>query len=394
MRNPIHYYNSCRKRGFLASLGLAQSRARRRIALLKQLKGFPERLQIEISTVCNLDCEYCALRTNMPTKAIMRPELFERLVPYFKYVKSLSLSGLAEPLMNKHIVELIARIKKEARACHVTVLTNATLLDERLITSFLELGLDRFEFSVDGDVAGVVNEIRKGSDVGKILQNVRMLREKKERRGSRTPTIGAITVLQKKNYRQLPGLVDVVAELGVSDLLVNGMEPFFAPLVENVLWYPPFTPNDLADVLNDAIERAEKRGVRLELSNFIPTGPNCYDVNTPIILANGDVTACAFLAYERDCFFTIDREYQIHRQEGRSQRRIFGNIREQDLADIWFSPEYVAFRSSVLSGRFPSECSHCLVKYQFVCVRTERSPREVLAMLFARDGQGSGRSDR
>ena len=86
----------------------------------------------------------------MYEKKVMGVSEFKSLKGYFKKADHISLSGLAEPLINKNIVEFIKIIKEESKQCSVSICSNGNLLTDELSASLVESKLDTFEFSLDG----------------------------------------------------------------------------------------------------------------------------------------------------------------------------------------------------------------------------------------------------
>ena len=314
----------------------------------------------------------------MYEKKVMGVSEFKSLKNYFKKVNHISLSGLAEPLINKNIAEFIKIIKEESKQCSVSIFSNGTLLTDELSASLVESKLDTFEFSLDGVIPEVVDKIRKNGEFSKTIENLRTFNSIKQRKNSKTPVFIATNCLQKKNYQQLPDVVKLASELGVAILNVNGLEPYKEDLIDNIMWLPGYLPRDLPEVLEESIKVANEKNVLIGFTSLVPKAPVCRNVITPLIMANGDVTCCAVLAYDRDYFFIIDKENQIVKKHGICKKKIFGNVFNTSLEDIWFSKEYKEFRERVLKKQFPSECSSCLIKHQFICVRADISPQSVV----------------
>ena len=338
----------------------------------------PPCMHIETTSSCNLDCEYCVLSTNQTEKTVMSLEKFKSLKKYFKDAKNISLSGMAEPLINKNIVEFIRIIKEESPGCAVSIFSNARLLTRELSEELIDVGLDKFEFSLDGVDPVLVDSIRKGGDLAADIENIRVLGECKKRRSDGKPVLIATTVLQRKNYRQLPEIVRCAAELGVERLNVNGMEPYTEDMVSSVLWTPGEVPEDLPEVMEQAIKASRECGLKLGLASLVPKSAECRAVVNPIILANGDVTPCSVLAYERDFYFRLDDGLRPVPARGKCKRLIFGNAFKTPLDELWYRKEFVDFRDAVLSGKFPGACESCMIKNQFICVRADFSPEAVL----------------
>jgi len=373
----INNVENFRHNGVKKSITAIYQRIKKRATIPIDFIGLPEKYHIETTTLCNLHCEYCVLRENVEHKMTMSFPQFEQLRPYFKYAQSIVLSGLAEPLMNKHIVEFIHCIKSENSHCKVSMVSNATLLTEIKCAEIVDVGLDRFDFSLDAIDPMVNDTIRKGSNSFNILSNIKRLVEEKKKRNARFPLISAVTVLQKKNYRMLPIVIKTLSDLGITKINVNFLEPYAENYVENALWYAPHFQKNLPDILEQSIAIAKNRGITVVLPEFFPMSPSCNSVNKPLILPNGDVSACSVLAYKRDSFFTVDKNNQVIKIKKKNDKKIFGNVFNKNFRDIWFEKEYVQFRENVLNRKFPEECGNCLMKYKFICAGA-KTPNDLL----------------
>ena len=151
---------------------------------------------------------------------------------------------------------------------------------------------------------------------------------------------------------------------------VSNLEPYSEEVVRNALWLPGQMPDDLPDILRESIDIAKQQNITIKFAHYQPKLPYCFIAEYPFILPNGDVTACSVLAYDRDYFVKVKGRNMIVREKGRCKRRIFGNIFEKSLEEIWFDEGYRKFRENVLRGKFPQECSSCLLKHQVICYRT------------------------
>lgn len=342
----------------------------------------PDQLHIEISNICDLDCEYCSLKAMIKPKITMNIETFNTLRPYLRWASFVTLSGLAEPLLNRHLIEFIKVIKRESPECTVSLITNAMLLTERMGSDLIEAGLDHLEFSIDGTDAGLVEGIRKGTDLQKLMNHVRKFAEQRDSAKKR-PGFGAAMVLQKKNYHELPKVVEFVSEVGVDVLWVNNVEPYTEELVQSILWDDDI-PDDLPSVIETTIEMARNKNISLMMAGFsFAATPSCKEVKKPLILANGEVAPCAALAYERVRYFGINGNRVIKRKVT-LEKKIFGNVKDTPLLKIWRDKEYRKFRDDVLSGRFPSNCQDCMIKHNNICVQGDQSNEDILRELRAR----------
>jgi MoaA/NifB/PqqE/SkfB family radical SAM enzyme len=348
--------------------------------------GYPRNLHIETTSQCNLNCAYCMLREKFPGRGMMSLGQFEHLRPCFRHAEGVSLSGIAEPLLNRDLGRCIEIVKEENPDCSVSIFTNATLLDEKRAGEMMEAGLDMLAFSLDGTAGENVDPFRRPGGFDKALHNIRVLNEKKVRKGTPGPRLCATMVLHQANYGLLPEVVELAAELGVETLDVNGLEPYSEDMRDAPLWTPGSMPDDFLPLLEAAAKAAGRLPVKVRITSMHPERPRCDEPLTPTVLPNGDVTPCAVLAYDRPSFFRVDGGLKVRGSAGTVGRRIFGNAMKSGLRAVVKSPEYREFSRKVLAGSFPPDCARCLVKHKLICVRSERSLDDEIALL----GQGRG----
>ena len=124
-------------------------------------RGRPLRdLRISVTDHCNFRCRYCMPREKFDSRhqflahtELLSFEELERLVRIFigHGIEKVRLTG-GEPLLRKHIEELIARLKQlrtlKGKLLDIAMTTNATLL-KRLAPALKTAGLDRVTVSLD-----------------------------------------------------------------------------------------------------------------------------------------------------------------------------------------------------------------------------------------------------
>lgn len=349
--------------GFRAYVFELASRARRLISH----DSMPTTYQLEISNCCNFDCEYCLLREQAVGSKIMQPDIFETMLPYLKKARSVALSGLAEPLMNNHFVEYLARLREEAPHLIISMITNASLLSEEYATAIVKYRLNMLSFSLDGTDASVVDAVRAGGSLADIIANIQRLNMIKKERKSHWPKLSATCVLQSTNLDQLPDLIDLAASLEVEHLTVNGLEPYSADLMDHALWIDASGNEHLSTVMHHALERAHHHKISISIASPRPTTPFCPQPARPIIMADGSVIPCSGLAYHRDTFVGIDENLQPCAKKGSMDRVSFGSVVTTPFDVIWNGGCYTGFRDAVESGAFAPVCDNCLIKYDVIC---------------------------
>ncbi|MDP2861119.1 MAG: SPASM domain-containing protein, partial [bacterium] len=111
----------------------------------------------------------------------------------------LCISG--EPLLNPSFCKMVTLAKKAGLAVYLS--TNATVLSPSLSKKLLCAGLDWINFSFDGCDKETYENIRRGADFDKTLQNIIGFLKIKKALGAKTRTELQILVMDEKGRRSL-----------------------------------------------------------------------------------------------------------------------------------------------------------------------------------------------
>jgi MoaA/NifB/PqqE/SkfB family radical SAM enzyme len=126
----------------------------------------PNTLYIETTSACNLNCVMCAaqrpaVKRSKPS-GFMDYELFQRLIDEISdehpWIESVYLHKDGEPLLHPRILEIVDYASW--RHPNVTLVTNATLLDEDKSRAILKTRLRNIRFSVDGLTKSTFERVR------------------------------------------------------------------------------------------------------------------------------------------------------------------------------------------------------------------------------------------
>jgi wyosine [tRNA(Phe)-imidazoG37] synthetase (radical SAM superfamily) len=186
----------------------------------------PNTLYIETTSACNLNCVMCAAQR--PSTKSVKPSgfidvgLFERLVDEtvreLPSIQWIYLHKDGEPLLHPRIVELIEYAS--SRHANVTLVTNATLLDETMAHAILSTPLQNIRFSVDGFTKSTFERVRiqradnefatlpvsVGFDA--VMENIGRFLELKRRSGNKTLRVGLRTTDFKATAAEIKQYVD------------------------------------------------------------------------------------------------------------------------------------------------------------------------------------------
>lgn len=165
---------------------------------LHRVGSFPDHLDIEISSACNMACPMCYTITpefrRRVTREFMELPLFRKLVDQCAEHKaySIRISLRGEPFIHDDAIEMI-RYAKQKGIKEVSSLTNMLALTPAKFEQVLAAGLDWLTISFDG-LGAVYEQIRRPARFDEAYARIQVYRQIKQRLGSRKPVIKVQTV--------------------------------------------------------------------------------------------------------------------------------------------------------------------------------------------------------
>ncbi len=166
--------------------------------------AWPDRLYIEITNACNLDCIMCptGLHVLERPKGFMDEEYFKRIVKEMApHVRTTTLHIWGEPLLHPRLVPMI-RYAREA-GLEVSISTNATLLDETQARAILASGLSEIYLCLDGMDAATYEAIRRKADFVTTVANIeRFITLKQQCGGSVAPPRTHVQLIEMAPTRE------------------------------------------------------------------------------------------------------------------------------------------------------------------------------------------------
>ena len=277
---------------------------------IHHVSKFPSHVDIELSSLCNLNCPMCYTTTDnfksQVNQTNMDFDLYKKIidecVKYNLYSIRLSLRG--EPFLNKHIFDMI-KYAKDKGSKEVSTLTHGGFLDEKKFEQLIDLGLDWLTISFDG-IGETYNKIRAPLTFEDAVRKIKNYHEIKKRRGVVKPVIKVQTVW--------PAISENPEEF----------YNIFNPITDQV------TSNPLIDYL------AKDTDIVFE-ENF--TCPQLWE--RLVIGADGNILLCSF--------------DQMETQK-------MGNIRDQSIYNVWHGDKLNKAREIHIKHLGVKEiepCKHC-----------------------------------
>jgi radical SAM protein with 4Fe4S-binding SPASM domain len=317
--------------------------------------ALPTELQVEVTGACNLRCKMCLVSYRQPLskrEGALDYEDYLALLDALPGLRRLTLQGLGEPLLAPHIFDMVRHAA--TRGIEVGFNTNAMLLTRARSDRLVAAGLGWLHVSLDGATARTYEAIRGRGRFDRVVANLRELVAARAAVHTVAPRIQVNFVAMRMNYRELPALVDLSAEIGADRVWVQNLSHSFDDTdpsggyrgIREFAAHEALGPSDEArSVFERARERANARGVQIRLPDLAEASPRqdepgcTWPWDSAYVTHDGVVQPCCMVMG--------------------SDRVALGRLSERKFLDIWYSREYRNFRRGLMSGRPHAVCRGC-----------------------------------
>jgi MoaA/NifB/PqqE/SkfB family radical SAM enzyme len=329
------------------------------------------KIYVEPTNRCNLNCVTCIRHSWEESFEDLAWPAYKALIDGladFPDAKTIAFAGFGESLCHPRFPEMVGFAHESGRRTEMT--SNAMLLSSSMAERLVDAGLDQFTVSIDGTSSESLSAVRPGASLEKIIENVKELRRRSEKKRPSPLTIGIEFVAMKRNIHELPSLQKIAEDMQASYIIVSNVLPYTAELQDEILysleptsyegqgnarnphWHIPKmdwkrkTMESIADI---ASERANLSYLDINLNqrnNYCPfIRPGSLSLS-----CHGYVSPCPPLLHSYTCY--VRGWKKIFR------RCEYGSLKEQSLKSIWDQPDYAAFRERVRKFEF-SPCVDC-----------------------------------
>jgi MoaA/NifB/PqqE/SkfB family radical SAM enzyme len=329
------------------------------------------KIYIEPTVACNLDCITCFRNAWDQPIGRMSEETFEQILEGLKKLSPIPdvyFGGIGEPLFHPKTVEWIRRIKE--LGVKVELITNGTILTEKIARQLIDAGLDILWVSLDGATPEHYEDVRLGAELPTVLANIRRLAGLRKKGHFPVPEIGVAFVAMKRNIDDLPKIIKLGHTFGARYYSVSNVQPateemqaerLYTRTMRNIAYMPsPVLPKlslpkiDFNEETQAALTEAFNSGCNVsyagnnwgganDVCNFVESG-------TMSIAWTGDVSPCWPLMHTHINY--------LHGKPRLSKKHVIGNVREKSLQDIWLDPEYLSYRERLHNFVF-APCTFC-----------------------------------
>lgn len=328
----------------------------------------PLRYFFELTHLCNLNCPYCYVGNNRVKKELTTDEWFNVIeqIPFYSFV---TLVG-GEPLIREDFCEILEKTAKKTLG-KVNVVTNGTLINDKIINSFINSKMLLLNVSLDGWGENHDKNRGKKGIFKTITDNLNNLSWQCKERNSKL-MIDIKTIILKDNLEDVLKLYEYCTNKGFdylsisflrnnnlkqnSKLCDNFDEIFYKPdypiesyfnledfekiyleinkmkrFSKTKIRFSPKFDNDDYKIELDLIKKFFTKYKNKDIKEIYE--PCLYPYSNTIINPMGDIYPC--LSYK------------------------MGNIKEQSLKEIINSSKYCCFRKNLKYSQVFSSCQMC-----------------------------------
>jgi len=328
------------------------------------------RVYIEPTSVCNLTCQTCIRNTWTEPLGYMEMGTFSRIVEQLKkfpHLQSVMFGGFGEPTAHKEILSMIRSVK--SLGVKAEMVTNGTLLDEKMIQGLHDVRLDTLWISFDGADGASFEDIRKGASFRQVIGGLELL-QKVTKKSRHKIDLGIAFVVMRKNIEHLKNLDRLIWATGARMVSVSNVLPYTEEMESQMVCSHALTLETLADVDG----RVDVSLPRLDVTDatkdaFLSLFRGYYNLSImgnkistetqqcrfikdrcTFIRWDGKVSPCMGLLHSHTAFlYGLPRTIDSY---------ILGDVDSGNLFEIWNSTEYKEFREKVRAFEF-SPCHLC-----------------------------------
>lgn len=250
-----------------------------------------ERLNIELTNYCNLNCRWCA-GSGSRRKGYMDFSLFKSIIDQLTSekvsVSEIHIYNVGESLLHPNFCDFLKYLGKTKERPKCIMVTNATVLSKDLADCIISSeGLDFIQFSVDGGTKESYEWLRRGANWESTLKNIS-------------------NFIDKNKGRVKTSLITI--DLGVE------FSEEFKNLMKRV---------DYAEVRQPHDWTGQEKLDGFNMKRSFNPNPCWHIRNNLVILWNGDVTVCCA---------------DLH------GRGVIGNIKNDNIFGLWKGRRLKMFR--------------------------------------------------
>lgn len=361
----------------------ARAEARGNRLVIRRAPSHLNRVYVELTSECNLDCTTCMRNVWDDELGRMSRDTFERILEDIGALEDppeVFFGGFGEPFAHPQALEWITEAAGVARS--VELITNGTMLTEPTVDALIGAGVDTIWVSLDGARPESYSDVRLGATLPRVIDNLKALKRRRIRASTDYPRLGIAFVAMERNIDELPAIVDLGLAVGATRFSISNLLPHSEDMRQEILyayeqrrWKSIGYDVDLPrmDTVNPSVARALARVMSPPRSSagmprldLFPEHNSCpfIEKGSTSVRWDGHVSPCLSLLHTHQHYLE-DTARTSHAHE-------FGSVHERSLSAVWTDPAYVDLRERLYDFSF-SPCTSCVN-----CERAEENVEDCL----------------
>lgn len=355
---------------------------------LSRLGSFPTKLTLPVAGYCDLKCIMCGFAQHPEQYHLkLTTEAYQRLKVLFPYLKMIELVGAELYPERENIPFITDQILEWSRVnTHLKLsgFSHGMNIGARRTIDIV----DKFEvlsLSLDSHRKDIFESIRIGADFDRFLVNVKHIAEEKRKRGlapADPPLLQFTAVIMKRNYREIPDLLRLIAKLGgvflsIRPLQKDVQDETWESLKEEDLFSDSEQCLKFLEILKDCQKVADELGITLhdQTQEKIAAVYSNKPVQPPKPPRRKRAKHC-----DEPWYHFYVRSNGVVTFDFCS-RKILGNVNEDTAEDIWNSKPARGERSLFMDGFYGHCYRGCRKGFETgMFTREKRGLRRILSL--------------
>jgi MoaA/NifB/PqqE/SkfB family radical SAM enzyme len=314
------------------------------------LSSRPRKLNVALTTRCNLDCIMCEAKKidwEIPKKII------EEIILFFPYLERIIWQG-GEVFLFDSFKEILQQASPYQNLTH-EITTNGHLITEDWIGLIKKNNLD-LNISVDAFSQDTYERIRKGSKFADILKFLSRTNEIKKEGGSKVFVL--IFTVMKSNFRELPGVISFAKKFNFDRVIIQPVKGNYNN-DENIFHYHNLEALEYIEKIKPKLKE-EAQGQGIHLVEWLPgqcaSSVSQKQEKTAPACKNG---LFCYAPWEQ-LFIEWGGNVYPHclcLQDGPNEKRKVGSVLENSLIEIWNNQKMQIFRKKIIDDDFQDLCA-------------------------------------
>jgi len=294
----------------------------------------------ETTLNCNMNCMHCGSSAGLKREKELTTNEGLKLCEDLKELGTRLISLMGGEVFLRKDWNILANHIREL-GMNVTLMSNGLLIDEKIVDQLVEIDPYAVTISLDGGTADTHNAVRGAkTSFDKCIESLELLTE------ANLPTT-VITTVHKDNYKELPLL---------SDFLVNKNIAWQIQMANPVGRFPKSRMLSKEEFYSVALFIASTRG-KYTTKELPIMGAHNFGYHSKVlrnimilpwigcqagltalgVQSNGGIKGC----------LSLPDEY------------VEGNIRSQDIKDIWNDPDSFSYNRNFQKEHLKNDCAKC-----------------------------------